>query len=92
MARLGQGSRDCTVPYFGFKAKPKRLSCTIARQLYCALFWIQGKTVCGVVINGFKLYCALFWIQGKTCTRAHVTSTQLYCALFWIQGKTQKTS
>ena len=36
------------------------------RKLYCALFWIQGKTfdvgetVCPL------LYCALFWIQGKT--------------------------
>ena len=34
--------------------------------LYCALFWIQGKT--GGVGQGSTggLYCALFWIQGKT--------------------------
>ena len=38
------------------------LSC----RLYCALFWIQGKT--RNIGKPFRplLYCALFWIQGKT--------------------------
>ena len=34
--------------------------------LYCALFWIQGKTRLGQGSRDDELYCALFWIQGKT--------------------------
>ena len=34
--------------------------------LYCALFWIQGKTVGAEEARAAGLYCALFWIQGKT--------------------------
>ncbi len=34
--------------------------------LYCALFWIQGKTIIAYGIKKDILYCALFWIQGKT--------------------------
>ena len=35
-------------------------------ELYCALFWIQGKTANYYDISSRQLYCALFWIQGKT--------------------------
>ena len=35
---------NCTVPYFGFKAKLPVSSVDSGRRLYCALFWIQGKT------------------------------------------------
>ena len=35
-------------------------------RLYCALFWIQGKTVAPNDTDTKGLYCALFWIQGKT--------------------------
>ena len=35
-------------------------------RLYCALFWIQGKTAPMKWILNYILYCALFWIQGKT--------------------------
>ena len=35
-------------------------------QLYCALFWIQGKTCWSACVRRNILYCALFWIQGKT--------------------------
>ena len=34
--------------------------------LYCALFWIQGKTRPLATPEQNALYCALFWIQGKT--------------------------
>ncbi len=34
--------------------------------LYCALFWIQGKTMRRGTSCPAALYCALFWIQGKT--------------------------
>ena len=34
--------------------------------LYCALFWIQGKTRRTATRRSPRLYCALFWIQGKT--------------------------
>ena len=56
--------------------------------LYCALFWIQGKTLSISSVPGVILYCALFWIQGKTRTVDSWFSYKLYCALFWIQGKT----
>ena len=59
-----------------------------AYQLYCALFWIQGKTIILDRREGVILYCALFWIQGKTCELECRVSSTLYCALFWIQGKT----
>ena len=36
--------------------------------MYCALFWIQGKTIILDRKDGAILYCALFWIQGKTTT------------------------
>ena len=36
------------------------------QKLYCALFWIQGKTLAIVHDRRLGLYCALFWIQGKT--------------------------
>ena len=41
-----------------------------ALKLYCALFWIQGKTDIHEDEAFSGLYCALFWIQGKTedCT------------------------
>ena len=55
----------CTVPYFGFKAKPEYEQ-AVDVELYCALFWIQGKTVVVVLLPLRLLYCALFWIQGKT--------------------------
>ena len=35
-------------------------------SLYCALFWIQGKTKTKGKTSPEELYCALFWIQGKT--------------------------
>ena len=35
-------------------------------KLYCALFWIQGKTTTEAPFKSMLLYCALFWIQGKT--------------------------
>ena len=35
-------------------------------SLYCALFWIQGKTFYCCLVYCSGLYCALFWIQGKT--------------------------
>ena len=35
-------------------------------ELYCALFWIQGKTYKRGIMDTGELYCALFWIQGKT--------------------------
>ena len=35
-------------------------------ELYCALFWIQGKTAVFDIFSFDVLYCALFWIQGKT--------------------------
>ena len=57
--------------------------------LYCALFWIQGKTSAGVQWIPGKLYCALFWIQGKTTKLRLSLAARLYCALFWIQGKTE---
>ena len=56
--------------------------------LYCALFWIQGKTVLVLRFSSTALYCALFWIQGKTQVHASRLGKLLYCALFWIQGKT----
>ena len=57
--------------------------------LYCALFWIQGKT-CRAQMSGIcVLYCALFWIQGKTIIAYGIKKDILYCALFWIQGKTK---
>ena len=34
--------------------------------MYCALFWIQGKTDVAMLQSAAVLYCALFWIQGKT--------------------------
>ena len=34
--------------------------------MYCALFWIQGKTSSLSSDGCNRLYCALFWIQGKT--------------------------
>ena len=37
-----------------------------APGLYCALFWIQGKTAGMTDLATAVLYCALFWIQGKT--------------------------
>ena len=36
--------KNCTVPYFGFKAKHITMCGYPPAQLYCALFWIQGKT------------------------------------------------
>ena len=57
-------------------------------RLYCALFWIQGKTARASEYDALALYCALFWIQGKTVHRMERNFTTLYCALFWIQGKT----
>ena len=36
--------------------------------LYCALFWIQGKTQRVVLSDCRPLYCALFWIQDKINT------------------------
>ena len=62
-------------------------SCT-GTGLYCALFWIQGKTVTSLLRQTTALYCALFWIQGKTVSSAREGEEGLYCALFWIQGKT----
>ena len=56
--------------------------------LYCALFWIQGKTGCQLIGFNTELYCALFWIQGKTPLYVVEVVAELYCALFWIQGKT----
>ena len=56
--------------------------------LYCALFWIQGKTRANAAIDAAVLYCALFWIQGKTKRGPGNHGYRLYCALFWIQGKT----
>ena len=38
--------------------------------LYCALFWIQGKTKVSIMHDCEALYCALFWIQGKTARDA----------------------
>ena len=58
-------------------------------QLYCALFWIQGKTSNCFLFCMTKLYCALFWIQGKTIGKVIINAFPLYCALFWIQGKTK---
>ena len=102
-------TRNCTVPYFGFKAKHAGkcsmwnniVLCLIldSRQnihcsgsfllvLYCALFWIQGKTRANAAIDAAVLYCALFWIQGKTKRGPGNHGYRLYCALFWIQGKT----
>ena len=60
--------------------------------MYCALFWIQGKTAGRRAGGMFQLYCALFWIQGKTLRRRQPIQTELYCALFWIQGKTLSIS
>ena len=57
-------------------------------SLYCALFWIQGKTDYTTDAGMTELYCALFWIQGKTCAGESWIPGLLYCALFWIQGKT----
>ena len=57
-------------------------------RLYCALFWIQGKTFLICNSDMSLLYCALFWIQGKTESLADKLAIILYCALFWIQGKT----
>ena len=34
----------CTVPYFGFKAKRIGYIVGGVIDVYCALFWIQGKT------------------------------------------------
>ena len=104
---------DCTVPYFGFKAKlhepircwvPTIVLCLILdsrqnridlefidRKLYCALFWIQGKTIEEDISEKNILYCALFWIQGKTKVYNARLDNALYCALFWIQGKTPLT-
>ena len=64
------------------------MCCRVIIELYCALFWIQGKTQpVGQVQRGI-LYCALFWIQGKTAAPEASGTRRLYCALFWIQGKT----
>ena len=60
-----------------------------ANKLYCALFWIQGKTNDVYGWKVFTLYCALFWIQGKTLGDVNYLDGVLYCALFWIQGKTK---
>ena len=57
-------------------------------ELYCALFWIQGKTSALLKAQQAELYCALFWIQGKTRAFFIIKPRRLYCALFWIQGKT----
>ena len=75
------------MPYFGFKAKHNTLK-SAKVELYCALFWIQGKTLDRTYKVRRQLYCALFWIQGKTPYNIQPTIKQLYCALFWIQGKT----
>ena len=56
--------------------------------MYCALFWIQGKTNPVARHGAHLLYCALFWIQGKTTAPLIPAGCILYCALFWIQGKT----
>ena len=61
-------------------------------KLYCALFWIQGKTSSLSTLRSFLLYCALFWIQGKTVDDQGAYACSLYCALFWIQGKTTGTA
>ena len=58
------------------------------KRLYCALFWIQGKTLTPSLMSLVSLYCALFWIQGKTAIFWQPYGLVLYCALFWIQGKT----
>ena len=59
-------------------------------SLYCALFWIQGKTYVPYHQTVATLYCALFWIQGKTIVLDRREGAILYCALFWIQGKTKR--
>ena len=51
----------------------------MAARLYCALFWIQGKTVEGILLAIRLLYCALFWIQGKT--RGGYDETPLDCTV-----------
>ena len=72
------GEPDCTVPYFGFKAKPVTYGAGLPAELYCALFWIQGKTVpglsplddyCTVPYFGFKAKpIRLTILSAKDCT------------------------
>ena len=56
-------------------------------ELYCALFWIQGKTV------GFRgalrhpLYCALFWIQGKTLPVSVASAANCTVPYFGFKAK-----
>ena len=55
----------CTVPYFGFKAKQVDSRPT-ARVIVLCLILDSRQNIKVYELIGGELYCALFWIQGKT--------------------------
>ena len=57
---------NCTVPYFGFKAKHVQLDMTAFDYCTVPYFGFKAKLSKKAIISRQLLYCALFWIQGKT--------------------------
>ena len=102
--------RHCTVPYFGFKAKPENLSacrpgdCTVPyfgfkakqlsgnlrkRQIVLCLILDSRQNGDEVSSGGRVIVLCLILDSRQNRGASASIGDGLYCALFWIQGKTE---
>ena len=78
----------CTVPYFGFKAKPSLYMAGMSMIVLCLILDSRQNGVdTGESVE--EIVLCLILDSRQNWLFAALPAGTLYCALFWIQGKTE---